>query len=46
MRGKQSGVTSDAMSGSYGTAIGAMTLEDATEIMRGPQHGHITHDAD
>ena len=25
------------MSGSYGTAIGAMTLEDATEIMRGPQ---------
>ena len=40
----QSGVTSlrltsDAMSGSYGTAIGAIALEDATEIMRAPQHG-------
>ena len=31
MRGKHSGVTSDAMSGPYGTATGAITLEDTTE---------------
>ena len=34
MRGKQSGVTSDAMSGPYGTATGAITLEDTTETTR------------
>ena len=39
MRGKQSGVTSDAMSGPYGgTAIGAITLEDTTETTRVTQY--------
>ena len=39
MRGKHSGVTSDAMSGPYGTATGAITLEDTTETTRVTQHG-------
>ena len=38
MRGKHSGVTSDAMSGPYGTATGAITLEDTTETTRVTQH--------
>jgi hypothetical protein len=38
MRGKQSGVTSDAMSGPYGTATGAITLEDTTETTRVTQY--------
>ena len=46
MRGKQSGVTSDAMSGPYRTAIGAITLEDTMETTRGSQqlqqpHKHV-----
>jgi hypothetical protein len=39
MRGKESGVTSDAMSGACRTVIGAITLEDMTETMRVTQHG-------
>jgi hypothetical protein len=39
VHGKQNGVTSDAMSGPYGTAIGAITLEDTTETTRVTQHG-------
>ena len=38
MRGKQSGVTSDAMSGPYGTATGAITPEDTTETTRVTQY--------
>ena len=34
MRGKHSGVTSDAMSGPYCTATGAITVEDTTETTR------------
>ena len=39
MRGKHSGVTSDAMSGPYGTATGAVTLEDTTKTTRVTQQG-------
>ena len=38
MRGKQSGVSSDAMLGPYGSATGAITLEDTTETTRVTQH--------
>ena len=41
MRGKQSGVTSDAMSGPYGTATGAITLEDTTETTRVTQYSEL-----
>ena len=38
LRGKESGVTSNAISGPYCTAIGAMALKDTTETTRGSKH--------